>query len=94
MSNERSGLAGLLALKAVCCGGLLLAASGASLGSVISSVAGNGWVQAGGLVLVAFNAGWWLVRRRRAKTCAYDSEGAVKLLDDERERERNSVPAE
>lgn len=94
MSNDKTGLAGLLALKVVCCGGLLLALGGASLGSTLSTLAGNGWVQAGGVAVAALGVCWWLAQRRRAKTCAYEGEGAAKLRGDLSERERNSVPAE
>lgn len=94
MSNDKTGLAGLLALKVVCCGVLLLALGGVSLGSAISALAGNGWVQAGGFAVVTLGVGWWLARRRRAKTCAFEGESAAKLRGEVPERERNSVPAE
>ncbi|MEY8828815.1 hypothetical protein AB9K34_10430 [Sedimentitalea sp. XS_ASV28] len=94
MSNEKTGLAGLLALKAVCCGVLLLALGGVSLGSAISALAGNGWVQAGGVILAAFGVGCWSDHRRRAKTWASGSTGAAKFRGEIPKRERNSVPAE
>ena len=94
MSNKKTGLAGLLALKGVCCGVLLLALAGVGFGSAISTLAGNGWVQAGGAILAAFGVGWWLDHRRRAKTCAFETDGAAKLWDAAPEQERNKVSAE
>lgn len=60
------GLAWLLAAKLVCCGGLLLAATGAlSLGSLV------GWLLEGGYVWLSISAlalaMFWLWRRQRAE---------------------------
>ena len=93
MNNGKTGLAGLLALKGVCCGVLLLALAGVGFGSAILTLAGNGWVQAGGAILAAFGVGWWLDHRRRARTCAFETDGAAKLQDAPGQ-ERNNVPAE
>ena len=92
-NNDSSGLFGLIALKVVCCGGLLLALGGVSLGSAVSALAGNGWVKAGGIALVAAGVGWRLARRRRAKTCDYRGDGPAEVRGGTPERDRNSVPA-
>jgi protein-S-isoprenylcysteine O-methyltransferase Ste14 len=42
----------LLAVKAVCCFGLLLALGAFSVGSILAFL-GNGWVQAGGAIIAA-----------------------------------------
>jgi protein-S-isoprenylcysteine O-methyltransferase Ste14 len=42
----------LLAVKAVCCVGLLLALGAFSVGSILAFL-GNGWVQAGGAIIAA-----------------------------------------
>lgn len=93
-NNDRSGLFGLIALKVVCCGGLLLALSGVSLGSAISALAGNGWVRAGGVALVAAGVGWWLARRRRARACGYLRDTTAEVRGKMPARERSGVPAE
>ena len=63
--NDR-GLAWLLAAKVVCCGGLLLAATGAlSLGGVVSWLLDGGmsWLAIAALAVTMFHLG----RRRRAE---------------------------
>ncbi len=68
MENNDIGLGKLIALKVVCCGGLLLALGGVSLGS-ITALLGNGWVQAGGIALIAAGIARYLWGRKWARQC-------------------------
>ena len=66
------GLAGVLIAKVVCCGGILLVATGALTGF-------GAWLQDGGLVWLAVAAlavAAWLVQRRRRRIAANAPEDA------------------
>jgi len=76
-TKDNGSLAKLLALKLVCCGGLLLVVGGVSIGS-ITAVLGNGWVQGAGIVLIAAGAARyaWVRRNRRQGTADLRSSAA------------------
>lgn len=62
--GENGTIAALVGVKVICCGGLVLAATGtlAGVGAWLGN-AGLAWPGAGGLVMAAALIAWW--RRRR-----------------------------
>lgn len=59
--GEKGSLAALIALKLVCCGGLLLATGAFSLGGLLS-VIDQPAVKIGGVLLLVLAVGWFLRR--------------------------------
>lgn len=70
--------AALIALKLVCCGALLLVLSGVSLGALMSTVSGNGWVQFSAIAVALLAVGWWLLQRRRGRSCGTGRNDEIK----------------
>ncbi|VVS96062.1 hypothetical protein HOE425_100028 [Hoeflea sp. EC-HK425] len=59
--GDKGSLAGLIALKLVCCGGLLLATGAFSLGGLLAMI-DQPAVKIGGVLLLVLAAGWFLLR--------------------------------
>ena len=73
MADNNNGLVALIALKVVCCGVPLLLLSGVSLGG-ISALLGNGWIQVGGVALIAVVVARFVWRRQRPGQCSADQQ--------------------
>lgn len=67
-NDKRTPIAALIALKLVCCGGLLLATGAISVGSLLALV-GHPAAKIGALVAVALGA-WWGFRGRLTRHAA------------------------
>lgn len=63
--NGHTSLGALIALKVVCCGGLLLATGAISVGSLLA-VVNHPAAKAGALVVIALGT-WWGLRKWRAR---------------------------
>jgi len=67
----KGSLAALIALKLVCCGGLLLAMGAFSLGSLLALL-DHPLVQVAGIALVLTSAVWWVATRHSRQDRSVD----------------------